>query len=146
MSDNIALLGKKFKDSLKNLDRKWRTNAKDKGSDIITYKGIQFSEYEGYGHFKIKCPNFLKKQKLGLSITWSKYDNDSNEENASKVMLYIGKKDDEGESSDEDLSDEEITTFFMLLITKWEEACIDIYTTIKVLSTSDAKCILPRLQ
>lgn len=35
LSDVITLLGKKFNNSLKNLDRNWRTNVKDKGSDII---------------------------------------------------------------------------------------------------------------
>lgn len=49
-------------------------------------------------------------------------------------MTYIGKHDDESESSDEDLSDEKIVALFRLLITKWEEACIKIERQKKIIS------------
>lgn len=137
LSDVISLLRKKFNNSLKNLDRKWRTNVEDKGYDISsqsTCKGIQCFECERYGHFKTECPTFLKKHELGLSITWYESENDSDEENANKVMAYICKHDAKGESSDDNLSDEEIDASFRLLITKWEETCIEIERQNKTIS------------
>lgn len=50
--------------------------------------GAQCFECEGIGHIKAECPNFLKKQKNGLSATWSDYE--SVEETANIGMAYSG--------------------------------------------------------
>lgn len=40
-------------------------------------KGIKCFECEGFSHIKTECPTFLKKQKKGMSITWSKSGDES---------------------------------------------------------------------
>lgn len=78
---------------MKRFDTKCRTNVVDKVLDnfknispqhIRKYKdkpnkgkGIQYFECEGFGHMKAECPTFLKKQKKGMSITWSDSDDES---------------------------------------------------------------------
>lgn len=69
-----------------------------------------------------------------MSITWSDSDNECDGENVNKVIAYICKCNTEGESSDEDLTSEEIDDSFKLLITKWEEACMEIERLKKIIS------------
>lgn len=65
-------------------------------------KIAQCYECERFGHIKFECPNFLKKLKKGLLITWS--DDESEGEIANKMMAFTGKYDSCSESSDEDIS------------------------------------------
>lgn len=62
------------------------------------------SECEGFGYIKTRCPTLLKKQKNGLSITWSKSDDKSKREIANKVMTFTGKYESCSEASDEEIS------------------------------------------
>lgn len=112
--DAITLLRKNFNQSLKNLDRKQSLNVQDKRSDINfqdkgksgdkinSIKGTQCCECEAFGHIKVECHTFLKKQNMGLSIIWSDFDGESEGENANNVIVYSGRYEAESESSDEE--------------------------------------------
>lgn len=73
---------------------------------------------EGFGHIKVECPTFLKKQKKGLSITWSGLDDEREGEITNKIMTLIGKYKYGSESSDEDISEEELVATYRLLYAK----------------------------
>lgn len=71
-SDAISFIGRKLNKSLRSLDRRWRTNVQDKMSDISLLsksnnedkpKRVKCFEYEGFGHIKTECPNFLRNKK-----------------------------------------------------------------------------------
>ena len=95
LSDDITLLGKQFNRILKNVGRRPRSNvehiqfdirkqgntsAKTKTDDKpIQDRDVQCHECEGYGHYKSECPTYLKKQKKGLSVSWSDEDDSENE-------------------------------------------------------------------
>ena len=98
VTEPLALLGRKFNRAFKKFDRRSRPNVNDKLSDNgkkfdnsrnggfqrrfkdeekpSRAKGIQCHECEGYGHIKSECPNYLKKQKKGMMVTWSDDDSD----------------------------------------------------------------------
>src|ERR1044072_9023453 len=97
-TEALALLRRKFNRAFKKFDRRSRSNVTDKLSDNVKKfdnsrnacfqrkfkddekpskaKGIQCHECEGYGHIKSECPNYLKKQKKGMMVTWSDDDSD----------------------------------------------------------------------
>ncbi|MCI61986.1 keratin type I cytoskeletal 9-like, partial [Trifolium medium] len=67
---------------------------------------VRCFECEGYGHYKTECPNYLKKQKKGMTTTWSDLDEDEGEI-ANKVIAFTEKFDTNSASS-EDLIEEEL--------------------------------------
>lgn len=91
MSEAIALFGKQFTKILKQVDRESRTNDQHIMSNIKGQqnnmrkfktdgnnnqpKGVQCSKCEGYGHLKIECATYIKKQKKNLVVSWSDEDN-----------------------------------------------------------------------
>ncbi|MCI55948.1 gag-protease polyprotein, partial [Trifolium medium] len=51
-------------------------------------KGVQCHECEGYGHIRIECATYMKKQKKGLTVTWS-YEDESEGEVESEAAKHI---------------------------------------------------------
>ncbi|XP_057449186.1 uncharacterized protein LOC130740550 [Lotus japonicus] len=65
----------------------------------------------------------LLKQKKSMVVTWSDEDTEDEEElSANRVNAFSGTVDG-SESSDEEMTDEELEETYRLLHTKWEEAC-----------------------
>src|ERR1044072_2927537 len=140
-SDALALLGRKFNKAFMKLDRKSKPNVSDKLSDNYRKannarslgfqrkgkdeerpsrsRGIQCHECEGYGHIKSECPTFLKKQKKGMAVTWS--DDESEEENddvtANIVKALNVRVTEDVDSSDEEMTDEELADTYKLMFT-----------------------------
>lgn len=56
-----------------------------------------------------------------MSVTWSKSDDECEEETTNKVMAFNGKYESEEDSSDEDMIKEELVAIFRLLHNKWEK-------------------------
>src|ERR1044072_4604039 len=103
ISEAIAMLGRQFNKLIKRIDPNSRSNVKDISSDISrSYdssrrsnseekesqsREIQCHSCEGYGHIRVECPTFLKKQKKGMAVTWSDGDSGSeSEEEAAKLV------------------------------------------------------------
>lgn len=68
-----------------------------------------------FGHIKGEWSTFLKKQKKGLFITWSNSNDESEGETTNRLMVFTRKYEPEGESSDEDMSDEKLFVTYRLL-------------------------------
>ncbi|XP_058726445.1 uncharacterized protein LOC131597794 [Vicia villosa] len=82
-------------------------------------KGIQCHGYEGYGNIRVECPTYLKKQKKGLSVTWSDGDSDSeSEEEYTKHFTALTSI----YASDDDSSEDELT--FDELAASYKELCV----------------------
>lgn len=121
---------------MRRLDRQWRTNVKDKESDISFQskseyedkhnqgKGVRCHECEGFCYIKVECHTSLNKHKKGLSITWSDSDDESERETANSVMAFIEKYEYEGDYSDKNMTEEEMAATFRLLHSKWKNACL----------------------
>ncbi|XP_057432426.1 uncharacterized protein LOC130725194 [Lotus japonicus] len=72
---------------------------------------------------KIDRRNRPNKQKKSMVVTWPDEDNEDEEElSANRVNAFSGTVDG-SESSDEEMTDEELEETYRLLHTKWEEAC-----------------------
>ena len=120
------LLGRQFNKLL----RKSRSNVQNKSFDInsnqdygrkgrteehpIQEKGAQFHECEGYGHIGSECATYLKKQRKGLSMSWTKEESksDHEEESAKQVTALAGICNSDGESNDGELTFEELTATY----------------------------------
>ncbi|KAK2429199.1 gag-protease polyprotein [Trifolium repens] len=140
LSDDIALLGKQFKRILKNVGRKsnvehiefdirkqGNTSSKTKTDNkLIQDRDIQCRECEGYGHYRSECPTYLKRQKKGLSVSWSDEDDSVNElasNSSNQVNAMTGVCLSDNESCDEDLTYEELASAYRKLCIKSEEVC-----------------------
>ncbi|MCI04313.1 gag-protease polyprotein [Trifolium medium] len=100
ISDAIVLLGRQFNKILKRMERRPRPNARNIRFDISKQgstpkktrndekenqgKGVQCHECEGFGHIRLECATYLKKQKKSLNVSWSdeedsecEFDNES---------------------------------------------------------------------
>ena len=96
--------------------RKFKSSRKGKNEKLI----IQCHECKGFGHMRIKRPNYLMKEKTneskdkGLVATWSNTKNDSSNEyigECSHVMAFAASTDKvivESASDSEDSSDDEV--------------------------------------
>ncbi|MCH89303.1 gag-pol polyprotein [Trifolium medium] len=91
--------------------------AKSKMKTNLT-KAKEYYECEGFGHIKIECPNYLKKQKKEIMITWSD-SNEDEEETTNRVRAFTRKYETDN-SSDEDLAEEELAETYRMMATKWE--------------------------
>lgn len=58
-----------------------------------------------------------------MSTTWYDSEYESEEDTTNKVMNFTGKYEFDSESSDEDISGEELAEMYKLLYIKWKEAC-----------------------
>ena len=81
-------------------------------------------ECEGFGHIKTKYHTFLKKPKNGLSNTWFESDDESGREIVDKVLAFTVSYDYYSESSDEEMSVEELAETYRELLTEWKEYCL----------------------
>jgi hypothetical protein len=59
-----------------------------------------------------------------LSISWTDSDDESEGEITNKVTAFTGKYETSSDTSDEDLTVEEMVEAYRLLLTKWKETCI----------------------
>ena len=97
--------------------RKSKSSRKGKNEKPI----IQCLECKGFGHMRIKCPNYLIKEKTkelkdkGLVATWSDTENDSSNEyvdECSHVMAFAATTDKvivESASDSEDSFDDDVS-------------------------------------
>ncbi|PNY13324.1 gag-protease polyprotein [Trifolium pratense] len=104
ISEAIVILGRKFNEVVKRMDRRPRTNVRNNANDIsgnINFqrksninekpnqgKGVQCHECEGFGHIRSECATYLKNQKRGLIVSWSDED-DSEGELDSEVGKHV---------------------------------------------------------
>lgn len=58
-----------------------------------------------------------------MTITWSESDDESNGEISSKLMAFTRKYEYEEEFSDEDMYEEDLVETFILMHTRWKDAC-----------------------
>src|ERR1044072_7815122 len=141
ISEAIAMLGRQFNKLIRKIDPKSRSNVKDTASDInrsydssrrskSEEKGSQSREIqchgcEGYGHIRAECPTFLKKQKKGMAVTWSDGDSgsESEEEAAKLVTALSGVCNSDMDSSDEEVTFEELAETYRKLCVKSGEVC-----------------------
>jgi len=127
LSENLVLLGRQFNKILKqvnmrskgngqnirfNTDKQQR-NARNDRTDEKNgqYKGVQCHECECYGHIKTECATFLKKQKKGMTVSWSddeEADGDGESDTTKRVTAMTGKIESESESGEEDLYYEKV--------------------------------------
>src|ERR1043165_1114962 len=141
ISEAIAMLGRQFNKLIKRMDPKSRSNVKNISSDIRrSYdssrrtkseekgnhnRGIQCHGCEGYGHIRAECPTFLKKQKKGMYVTWSDGDSesDSEEESAKLVTSLSGVYNSDNDSTDEEVTFEELADSYKKLCIRSAEVC-----------------------
>lgn len=94
--------------------------------------GIQCHECEGFRHILEKCTNFLRNQKKGYPNAYSdeESEDESDGEKSNSVVAFttcvISKPNDQndGESSDEDLLDEDVVKAYRQQYLKWKEECM----------------------
>ncbi|KAK2375338.1 putative mitochondrial protein [Trifolium repens] len=142
IADAIAMLGRQFNKVLKRVDRRNRQNGqgirfdinkqqnslkKSKPEDKSTQgKGVQCHECEGYGHIRSECGTYQKRQKKGLTVSWSDEDTDEEGESARHVTALTGtcvEVEDWDSDEDEDVSYEELASIYKDLLTRYEEMC-----------------------
>lgn len=101
-------------------------------------KGIQYHEYEGFGHIQVECPNFLRKKRKSYIATF--YDDESDEESKSNqlnnVMVFTTRvkessnfellnndvfPDNNENVSDDDLSNDALVESYKTPYVKWIE-------------------------
>src|ERR1043165_2023170 len=109
-------------DISRSYDSSRRTKSAEKGNQS---RGIQCHGCEGYGHIRAKCPTFLKKQKKGMTVTWSDGDSgsESEEEAAKLVTALSGVCNSDMDSSDEEVSFEELAETYKKLCVRSGEVC-----------------------
>ncbi|KAK2363199.1 gag-protease polyprotein [Trifolium repens] len=128
LSEAIALLTKKFNESVNRVHAKWRTNVPDKMSNNKAQgmskeetnseeeTEVQCYECEGFGHIRKQCPNFLRKQKKGLAAILSDSEDESEDKDINNAFSGMFKTSNNGnfksftdtEDSDEEHQDENI--------------------------------------
>ncbi|KAK2402513.1 putative mitochondrial protein [Trifolium repens] len=142
IADAIAMLGRQFNKVLKRVDRRNRQNGqgirfdinkqqnslkKSKPEDKSTQgKGVQCHECEGYGHIRSECGTYQKRQKKGLTVSWSDEDTDEEGESARHVTALTGtcvEVEDWDSDEDEDVPYEELASTYKDLLTRYEEMC-----------------------
>lgn len=140
MTNSIVLLGRQFNKVLKRIDKKSRPNVKNIPFGIMNNndfqkrtrieersnkgKGIQCHGCEGFGHIRVEYPTYLKKQKKGLSVSWSDDDDSESEpeDEASKYVTALTRRYEFDEDScDEELSYEELAASYRELCIRSEE-------------------------
>ncbi|CAJ2638184.1 unnamed protein product [Trifolium pratense] len=136
ISDAMVLLGKQFNKVLKRMDKRSKTSAADTGRNTYRNfrkpvtdeksapnKGVQCHECEGYGHIITECATFLKKQKKGLTVSWSDEDSEEEADTAKSIHALTGVCTSDTESCDEELTFDELAESYRELCLKSEEVC-----------------------
>ncbi|KAK2448482.1 gag-protease polyprotein [Trifolium repens] len=140
IEDAIAMLGKQFNKVLKRVDRKNRQNGQSIRFDINKQqnnlkktkpeeksnqsKGVQCHECEGYGHIRSECGTYQKRQKKGLTVSWSDENFEEENESARHVTALAGTCVSDCDSDEDgDVSYEELACTYKELVTRFEEMC-----------------------
>jgi hypothetical protein len=98
-----------------------KTKPEEKNSQS---EGVQCHECEGYGHIRSECGTFRKRQKKGLTVSWSSDDSEEENESARRVTALTGTCISDGDSDEnEDVSYEELVSTYRELLTRYEEMC-----------------------
>lgn len=84
--------------------------------DLNSGKGTHYFEYGGYGHIRPEFPNYIRRQKKGLTITWYDSESEDEGETANNVMAYSRRCVSEGETNFEDMHEEELATSFRIML------------------------------
>src|ERR1051325_4759182 len=135
------MLGRQFNRLIRKVDPKSRSNVKDISSDIgrshdssrrsmsedkeSQSREIQCHGCEGYVHVRAECPTFLKKQRKGMTVTWSDGESgsESEEEAANLVTALSGTGNSDNDSSDEEVTFEELVDTYKKLCIRSGEVC-----------------------
>ncbi|CAJ2667397.1 unnamed protein product [Trifolium pratense] len=136
ISDAMVLLGKQFNKVLKRMNKRSKTGAADTGRNTYRNfrkpvtdeksapnKGVQCHECEGYGHIRSECGTFLKKQKKGLTVTWSDEDSEGEADTAKAIHALTSVCTSDTESCEEELTFDELAESYKKLCLKSEEVC-----------------------
>ncbi|PNX86516.1 gag-protease polyprotein, partial [Trifolium pratense] len=136
ISNEMVLLGKQFNKVLKRMDKRPRTSVADTGRNTYRNfrkpttdektslnKGVQCHECEGYGHIRTECATFLKKQKKGLTVSWSDEDFEGEADTTKSIHALTGVCTSDTESCDEELTFVELAESYRELCLKSEEVC-----------------------
>ncbi|CAJ2661891.1 unnamed protein product [Trifolium pratense] len=136
ISDAMVLLRKQFNKVLKIMDKRPKTSAADIGRNTYRNfrkpvteeksapnKGVQCHECEGYGHIRTECATFLKKQKKGLTVSWSDEDSEGETDTAKSIHALTGVCTSDTESCDEELTFDELAESYKELCLRSEEVC-----------------------
>jgi hypothetical protein len=137
LANEVAMLGRQFNKLLKKMDVRSKENVKNISSDISKSnnagrrarsdeklkegKEVQCYECDGYGHIRTECGTYLKKQKMSLAATWS--DESETEEAANLVTALTGRWGSDEDSSDGEVTFEELTSTYRKLCHKSVELC-----------------------
>ncbi|PNX85016.1 gag-protease polyprotein [Trifolium pratense] len=101
-----------------------KTSEKPRSDEkAIQRKGVQCHECEGYGHIRTECATFLKKQKKGLTVSWSDDYSEGEAETVKFINALTGVCTSDTESCDEVLTYDELTESYKELCLKSEEVC-----------------------
>jgi hypothetical protein len=140
IADAIAMLGRHFNKVLKRVDRRNRQNAPSIRFDINKQqnglkkskpeeknsqsKGVQCHECEGYGHIRSECGTYQKRQKKGLTVSWSDEESEEEHESAKHVTALTGVCiTDSNTDEDGDVAYDELANTYKELLTRFEEMC-----------------------
>ncbi|KAK2379434.1 putative mitochondrial protein [Trifolium repens] len=142
IADAIAMLGRQFNKVLKRVGGRNRQNGQSIQFDINKQqnslkktkseekssqgKGVQCHECEGYGHIRSECGTYQKRQKKGLTVSWSDEDTDEESESARHATALTGtcvNVEDWESDEDGDVSYEELASTYKELVTRYEEMC-----------------------
>jgi hypothetical protein len=137
LANEVAMLGRQFNRLLKKMDVRSKANVKNISSDISKSnnvgrrarsdekpkegKEVKCYECDGYGHIRTECGTYLKKQKMSLAATWS--DESETEESANLVTALTGRWGSDEDSSDDEVTFEELATTYRKLCHKSVELC-----------------------
>ncbi|KAK2374328.1 hypothetical protein QL285_075300 [Trifolium repens] len=140
IADAIAMLGRQFNKVLKRVDHMNRQNGQSIRFDINKQpnnfkknkpeeessqsKGVQCHECEGYGHIRSECGTYQKRQKKGLTVSWSDEDTDEQGTSARHVTAFTGTCVTDWDSDEDgDVSYEELASTYKELLTRYKEMC-----------------------
>ncbi|GAU42103.1 hypothetical protein TSUD_134870 [Trifolium subterraneum] len=145
LSEAIVMLGRQFNKVMRKVDKNPWKGAKNNASDIMrnidahkrskgdekptVNKGIQCHECEGYGHIRIECGTYLRKQKKSLVASWSDEEESEGEkefEAAKHVRVLTGIVESDTESCDEELTFKELATTYKELCLVSFDKCREI--------------------
>ncbi|GAU37336.1 hypothetical protein TSUD_395170 [Trifolium subterraneum] len=145
LSEAIVMLERQFNKVLRKADKDSWKGAKNNASDIMrntdaqkkskgdekptVNKGIQCHECEGYGHIRTECGTYLRNQKKSLVALWSDEEESEGEkefEATKHVRVLTGIVESDTESSDEELTFEELATTYKELCLVSIDKCREI--------------------
>ncbi|KAK2450596.1 gag-protease polyprotein [Trifolium repens] len=162
IADAIAMLGRQFNKVLKRVGGRNRQNGQSIQFDINKQqkslkktkseekssqgKGVQCHECEGYGHIRSECGTYQKRQKKGLTVSWSDEDTDEESESARHATTLTGtcvNVEDWESDEDGDVSYEELASTYKELVTRYEEMCRILEKQKKTINTSQLLNVAP---